>query len=183
MKLLDRLLFEQGGDCFFCRQPLAKSEASVEHLLAQANGGTSAEENVVACCKTINTLLSNKALKEKFAIVLRQKKGFQCPANLAPAEVAQPSAEPKPLNSQLPSKKLTQQKPTTEQANPPAKKTSALAAISSAGILALAKPAPVVTQPSSLPRAVPCPTCHSKVPSAVGQIDYVCPKCRGAFRY
>ncbi len=90
MKQLDRLLFEQGGDCFFCKRPLAKADASIEHLLAQANGGTSAEENVVACCKAINCLLGNKPLKEKFAIILRQRHGFQCPAKQSAASGATP---------------------------------------------------------------------------------------------
>jgi len=37
-KPLDRLMFAQGGHCFFCKKPLSKSEASVEHLVASANG-------------------------------------------------------------------------------------------------------------------------------------------------
>jgi hypothetical protein len=166
MKQLDRLLFEQGGDCFFCKQPLSKEDASVEHLLAQANGGTSTEENVVACCKAINSLLSNKLLKEKFAIVLRQKRGFHCPAKSSPATQNLPQPT-KPAAAQAVAKTPTQ---------PPAaaaKKVPAPAAVSSVGILAL----------SSKSAAVKCPTCRSEVPAVVGQVDYVCPHCKGAFRY
>ena len=173
MKQLDRLLFEQGGDCFFCKQPLAKADASVEHLLAQANGGTSAEENVVACCKAVNALLGNKPLKEKFAVILRQKSGFHCPAKTAVAE----HAVPKPVTEISSPKALTppiSAPAASKRPGPAAKKAPALKAVSSKGILALA---------ASSPAAVTCPTCRQSVVSAVGQIDYVCPRCRNAFRY
>lgn len=34
---LDRFMFAQGGLCFFCKQPLPKAEASVEHLFAKVS--------------------------------------------------------------------------------------------------------------------------------------------------
>lgn len=40
-KPLDRLLFAQGGLCFFCKRPLSSAEASVEHR----------EELLTNCCK------------------------------------------------------------------------------------------------------------------------------------
>jgi len=72
-------MFVQGGLCFFCKQPLPKDEASVEHLFAAANGGSSKDENCVACCKSINALLGSMSLKEKFQVVLNQKGRFKCP--------------------------------------------------------------------------------------------------------
>lgn len=78
---LDRLLFAQGGQCFFCRKPLPKAEASVEHLNASANGGTNDDGNCVACCKALNHLLGSKSIKEKMQIVLNQRGNFQCPGN------------------------------------------------------------------------------------------------------
>jgi hypothetical protein len=78
-KPLDRLMFAQGGLCFFCEQPLPKSEASVEHLVASANGGSNNDDNCVACCKALNTLLGRKSLKEKIQVVLNQKGNFKCP--------------------------------------------------------------------------------------------------------
>jgi len=78
-KPLDRLMFVQGGLCFFCKQPLPKAEASVEHLLASANGGSNSDENCVACCKAVNALLGSMSLKEKFQVVLNQKGQFKCP--------------------------------------------------------------------------------------------------------
>jgi septum formation topological specificity factor MinE len=84
-KPLERLIFAQGGICFFCREPLPKGEESVEHLVASANGGNSNLENCVACCKTVNMLLGSMSLKEKFQVVLNQRGEFKCPARLATA--------------------------------------------------------------------------------------------------
>lgn len=93
-KPLDRLLFAQGGDCFFCRQPLPREQASIEHLVATTHGGKDNDENLVACCQALNTLFGRMSLKEKLAVILRQKGAFQCPARLAPAtaSAAPPSA-------------------------------------------------------------------------------------------
>jgi hypothetical protein len=78
-KPLDRLMFAQGALCFFCKKPLAKTEASVEHLVASANGGSNNDENCVACCKAVNALLGSMSLKEKIQVVLNQKGQFKCP--------------------------------------------------------------------------------------------------------
>jgi len=96
-KPLDRLMFVQGGLCFFCKQSLPKAEASVEHLFASANGGSNADDNCVACCKAVNALLGHMSLKEKFQVVLNQKGQFKCP-NGVKAKPAAPSIvlAPKP---------------------------------------------------------------------------------------
>jgi len=87
-KPLERLIFAQGGICFFCREPLPKGEESVEHLVASANGGNSNLENCVACCKTVNRLLGSMSLKEKLQVVLNQRGEFKCPAGSAKTEPA-----------------------------------------------------------------------------------------------
>lgn len=87
-KPLDRLMFAQGGRCFFCKQPLPKSEASVEHLVASANGGSNNDENCVACCKAVNALLGSMSLKEKIQVVLNQKGQFKCPNGSGADKVA-----------------------------------------------------------------------------------------------
>lgn len=84
-------MFVQGGLCFFCRQPLPKSEASVEHLFASSNGGSNNDENCVACCKSVNALLGSMSLKEKFQVVLNQKGQFKCPNGAGSIEPATPS--------------------------------------------------------------------------------------------
>lgn len=101
-------MFVQGGLCFFCKQPLPKAEASVEHLLASANGGGNNDENCVACCKAVNALLGSMSLKEKFQVVLNQKGQFKCPNGAGSAKKATPPkappkapALPKPKGDQL----------------------------------------------------------------------------------
>lgn len=81
-------MFAQGGSCFFCRKPLPRADASVEHLVAVANGGKDHDENCVACCKTLNRLFGHMSLKEKLGIVLNQRGDFRCPAV---AETIQPA--------------------------------------------------------------------------------------------
>ena len=78
-KTLTRLLFAQGGLCFFCEKPLPLTDASVEHLVARANGGSEKDENCVACCKAVNVVLGSRSLKEKIQVVLNQKGQFECP--------------------------------------------------------------------------------------------------------
>lgn len=76
---LTRLLYEQGGLCFFCEKDLPVTDASVEHLVARSNGGRDQDENCVACCKSLNLWLGNKSVKEKIRVVLNQKGQFECP--------------------------------------------------------------------------------------------------------
>jgi hypothetical protein len=83
-KPLDRLLFVQGGLCFFCKQPLPRDDASIEHLHAIAKGGANGDDNCVACCKAVNTLLGSMSVKQKFEVVLNQQGQFRCP-NIAAA--------------------------------------------------------------------------------------------------
>ena len=78
-KPIDRLLFAQGGLCFFCQRTLSPTDASVEHLVSTANGGGNDPDNTVACCKALNTLLGHMSLKEKLRVVLNQKGQFICP--------------------------------------------------------------------------------------------------------
>ena len=92
-KPLDRLLFVQGGLCFFCKQPLPRDDASVEHLMAIAKGGANGDDNCVACCKTVNTLLGSMSIKQKFEVVLNQKGHFRCP-NKASAPTPKPVVSP-----------------------------------------------------------------------------------------
>lgn len=95
-KPLDRLMFAQGGLCFFCAQPLPKAEASVEHLVASARGGSNGDDNCVACCKSINTLMGSMSLKEKIKVVLNQHGRFKCPNGGAKPISALTTPKPKP---------------------------------------------------------------------------------------
>ncbi len=93
-KPLERLMFVQGDLCFFCKKPLPKADASVEHLLASVNGGTNNDENCVACCKAVNALLGSMSLKEKFQVVLNQKGQFKCPNGAGSVKVATQTKAP-----------------------------------------------------------------------------------------
>lgn len=99
-KPLDRLMFAQGGLCFFCKEPLPKSQASVEHLVASANGGSNNDENCVACCKSVNALLGSMSLKEKIQVMLNQKGNFKCPNGSSSAKSAfQPKTQSQASNN------------------------------------------------------------------------------------
>lgn len=204
MKTLDRLLYIQGGECFFCRKQLAKADASIEHLVASANGGNNAEDNCVVCCKTLNALLGSKSLKDKIEVILRQKGAFRCPADLDRVVSSQPAA-PKQVPHKPPAPKAAPlaPKPSAPKPTHPASNGgNGGQAVSQNGQKAPPKPQPQlqpkpqskVTAPSALAaaqaapttvgRTTICPTCHyTKVPASAGQIDFRCPKCNGAFRY
>jgi hypothetical protein len=100
-KPIDRLLFAQGGVCFFCSALLPKAEATVEHLVASARGGANGDDNCVACCKSINALLGSMSLKEKIKVVLNQKGNFKCPNG---AVKSKPEAEPPKPKAPTPAK-------------------------------------------------------------------------------
>jgi len=102
-KPLDRLMFAQGGLCFFCNLPLPKSEASVEHLVASAKGGSNGDDNCVACCKAINSLLGSMSLKEKVKVVLNQQGKFKCPNGVGQS-VASPAVTVAKPPAAIPSK-------------------------------------------------------------------------------
>src|SRR5688572_20698886 len=85
---LDRLLFIQGGMCFFCEAPLSRADSSVEHLVARSRGGGNGDANCVACCKAINALLGSMSVKEKFRVVLNQRGSFKCPNGASQSKTA-----------------------------------------------------------------------------------------------
>jgi HNH endonuclease len=100
-KPLERLLFLQGGLCFFCSQPLPQSEASIEHLQAVATGGTNHDDNCVACCKAVNRALGSMPLKAKIQVLLNQRGIFKCPNPRLAAELRRPVAS-KPAKATKP---------------------------------------------------------------------------------
>lgn len=99
-------MFAQGGRCFFCCKPLARKDASVEHLVARTHGGPDNDENCVACCKSLNALFGRVSLKEKLRILLNQQGAFRCPAEseqaaapVAPATGARSEVAGKPVDT------------------------------------------------------------------------------------
>lgn len=134
-KPLERLLFAQGGRCFFCAKVLQKDEASVEHLVPSARAGSNADDNCVACCKSLNSLLGSMSLKEKVKVFLNQKGDFHCPNGAAAVaehgeneEAATPTAQERPVPQADPLPAGDEPAPVTppaKQASPPARKGKA----------------------------------------------------------
>ena len=92
MKQLERLLFLQGNVCFFCQDPIPADEASVEHLVATANGGAKHDDNCVVCCKTVNAALGSLSIKAKLQAIANQRSGFVCPSSKTADDTAQQAA-------------------------------------------------------------------------------------------
>jgi hypothetical protein len=207
MKQLDRLLFEQGNQCFFCRKPLKPIDASVEHLVASANGGTNGEENCVACCKKLNALLGSKSLKEKMQIVLNQRGSFRCPEDVererlasvakatAPVAINTPKSQPPaaamPKAKPQPQPQAKQQpKPQSLQQRMPQKQLPALApeplgprSVNSGATGVSAQPFATPTSGIGPLRDVTCPTCKSKFKTSTNGAGYRCQRCDTVFRY
>lgn len=101
IKRLERLMFVQGGLCFFCQLPLPKADASIEHLFASANGGGTNDENCVACCKALNAVLGSMSLKEKFQVVLNQRGKLKCPRTTLTTKTTVVAAPIKPTVAQI----------------------------------------------------------------------------------
>ena len=85
MKQLERLLLFQGNRYFFCDLPIPDGEASVEHLVATANGGASEDDNCVVCCRALNAAFGSRPYKEKLRAILNHRGKFTCPRLSAPA--------------------------------------------------------------------------------------------------
>ncbi|HEY8993636.1 MAG TPA: HNH endonuclease [Lacunisphaera sp.] len=77
---LEKLLYRQDWQCFFCGRTLTKEEASIEHLQPKSAGGKNDDGNVVACCVALNRTMGNMSLKEKVQMVLKKSGHFTCPA-------------------------------------------------------------------------------------------------------
>ena len=76
---LEKMLFLQGGKCFFCGQLLPAAEASIDHLLPLSQGGQRVESNEVVCHKTLNDAFGAMDLKRKMEFILNSPGRVQCP--------------------------------------------------------------------------------------------------------
>jgi len=104
---LQRMMFLQGQLCFFCNRAIPKDEASLEHLVPASKDGSSRPDNLVACCKTLNSIFGDMSLKEKLQAILNQNGKFVCPNQPAQPQVHRATAQnqqTKALAKPLPSK-------------------------------------------------------------------------------
>lgn len=76
---LEKMLYLQGGKCFFCGQLLPVAEASIDHLLSLSQGGQRVESNEVVCHKTVNDAFGPMDLKRKMEFILTSPGRVQCP--------------------------------------------------------------------------------------------------------
>jgi septum formation topological specificity factor MinE len=102
MKQLERLLLFQGNRCFFCDEAIPEGEASIEHLVASANGGGNDDENCVACCRSLNAAFGSRPYKEKLRAILSHRGRFKCPRDSAVK-----AAPPQGTSPEAPQDRLT----------------------------------------------------------------------------
>jgi len=53
--VLWRILEAQGGRCRYCRRPLTRREATIDHVIPRRLGGSDDENNLVAACQPCNS--------------------------------------------------------------------------------------------------------------------------------
>ncbi len=82
---LEKMLYLQGGKCFFCGEPLDVDEASIDHLLPLSHEGKRIESNEVACHRTVNEAFGSMDLKRKMEFILRSPGRFKCPNKTKPS--------------------------------------------------------------------------------------------------
>ena len=76
---LKKVLFIQGGKCFYCKKTLNIEDATLDHIVAQSLGGGNSIDNIGACCKEINQLFANATVKTKIETVLAWNGNVPCP--------------------------------------------------------------------------------------------------------
>ena len=76
---LKKVLFIQGGKCFYCKKELSIEDATLDHIVAQSLGGSNSIDNIGACCKEINQLFANATVKTKIETVLAWNGNVPCP--------------------------------------------------------------------------------------------------------
>lgn len=59
------ILEKQQGRCFYCGQELGIEDASIDHLNPRAAGGRDLADNLVVCCRPINSFLGSVSLTVK----------------------------------------------------------------------------------------------------------------------
>ena len=76
---LERMLYLQGGKCFFCGELLVVADASIDPLLPLSQAGQRVESNEVVCHKSVNEAFGAMDLKRKMEFILRSSGRFYCP--------------------------------------------------------------------------------------------------------
>lgn len=61
-RLRDQLWFEQGGYCILCMRPIGVNNASLDHVVPAAFGGSKDDDNFLVACRRCNQLRGNMPL-------------------------------------------------------------------------------------------------------------------------
>lgn len=48
-------LDRDGWQCQYCQKPLYGDDATVDHIVAKARGGTDDPDNLISCCRSCNS--------------------------------------------------------------------------------------------------------------------------------
>lgn len=68
-KRLTNKINKQGGVCFYCGDAMNRTmnhpkAASMDHKIPRSCGGNKIEDNIVACCRTCNSLKGSQSAEE-----------------------------------------------------------------------------------------------------------------------
>jgi 5-methylcytosine-specific restriction endonuclease McrA len=63
--MVAHLRARDGDDCWLCRRPIREGDATIEHLVARANGGTNDPANLALCHHGCNAHLRDRPLPRK----------------------------------------------------------------------------------------------------------------------
>ncbi|TXK93372.1 hypothetical protein BMR07_17010 [Methylococcaceae bacterium CS1] len=64
---LERLLFLQGGNCFYCGKPMTNKIASIEHIIPRSCDGSNELDTLAVFCQSINHMLLVCRLKRQLS--------------------------------------------------------------------------------------------------------------------
>ena len=54
---------QHGGDCFYCKKPIAKDQVSIDHVEPKTLGGTGSLQNLLICHKSCNQHKGHKPIE------------------------------------------------------------------------------------------------------------------------
>lgn len=63
MSKRSRVLSMFGGKCAYCGE-IPSDDLGVDHIIPRSKGGSNAEENLLPCCRTCNSIKGTKLLDE-----------------------------------------------------------------------------------------------------------------------
>lgn len=78
-RLRDQLYLLQGSRCFYCDNPIAVDDRSLEHVVPSCSGGLADTDNAVVVCEAANQLLGSATPKQKIIMLKAGGGKIECP--------------------------------------------------------------------------------------------------------